>query len=80
MARTQPAYSFTKRGDLARYATVADALPFLRKSQREALEALKLRQLSLAQASAVSGQSVAALKVNTHRALKALRALFQKES
>ena len=48
--------------------------------QREALEALKLRQLSLAEASAASGQSVAALKVNTHRALKALRALFQKES
>lgn len=45
--------------------------------QREALEALKLRELSLAEASEASGQSVGALKVNTHRALKALRALMQ---
>jgi len=45
--------------------------------QREALEALKLKQMSLVEASASSGQSVTALKVNAHRALKALRALFQ---
>lgn len=44
--------------------------------QREALESLKLKELSLAQASALSGQSVGALKVNAHRALKALRTLF----
>ena len=44
--------------------------------QREALESLKLKEMSLAEASAASGQSVAALKVNTHRALKALRALI----
>jgi RNA polymerase sigma factor (sigma-70 family) len=59
---------------------VGELLRRLPARQREALEALKLRQLSLAQASAASGQSVAALKVNTHRALKALRALFQNES
>ena len=47
--------------------------------QRAALEATKLKEMSLAEASAASGQSVAALKVNTHRALKALRALFQKD-
>jgi RNA polymerase sigma factor (sigma-70 family) len=45
--------------------------------QREALEALKLKEMSLAEASAVSGQSVGALKVNVHRALKTLRRLFQ---
>ncbi|HWG78053.1 MAG TPA: sigma-70 family RNA polymerase sigma factor [Steroidobacteraceae bacterium] len=45
--------------------------------QREAVEALKLREMSLAEASAASGQSVGALKVNAHRALKALRALMQ---
>lgn len=45
--------------------------------QRQALESLKLREMSLAEASATSGQSIAALKVNTHRALKALRALFR---
>jgi RNA polymerase sigma-70 factor (ECF subfamily) len=45
--------------------------------QREAVEALKLRELSLAEASEASGQSVGALKVNAHRAMKALRALMQ---
>jgi RNA polymerase sigma factor (sigma-70 family) len=45
--------------------------------QRAALEALKLREMSLKEAAAVSGQSVAALKVNTHRAIKTLRALFR---
>jgi RNA polymerase sigma-70 factor (ECF subfamily) len=45
--------------------------------QREAVETLKLREMSLAEASAASGQSVGALKVNAHRALKALRALMQ---
>ncbi len=45
--------------------------------QRTALMATKLQGLSLVEASAVSGQSVAALKVNVHRGLKALRALFR---
>jgi len=58
---------------------VGELLRRLPARQREALEALKLKEMSLAEASVVSGQSVAALKVNTHRALKALRALFQKE-
>ena len=35
------------------------------------------KEMTLAEASAASGQSVAALKVNTHRALKALRALLE---
>jgi RNA polymerase sigma-70 factor (ECF subfamily) len=52
-------------------------LQHLPARQREAMEALKLRELSLAEASQASGQSVGALKVNTHRALKALRALVQ---
>lgn len=56
---------------------VAVLLEQLPPRQRQALEALKLRQLTLVEASAASGQSVAALKVNSHRALKALRALFK---
>jgi RNA polymerase sigma factor (sigma-70 family) len=56
---------------------VAELLSHLPARQREALEALKLKEMSLAEASAASGQSVGALKVNAHRALKALRALFQ---
>jgi len=47
--------------------------------QREALQAVKLKEMTLAQASAASGQSVGALKVNVHRALKTLRRLFQAE-
>jgi RNA polymerase sigma-70 factor (ECF subfamily) len=56
---------------------VTQLLQRLPPRQREALEALKLKEMTLAEASAASGQSVAALKVNAHRALKALRALFQ---
>jgi RNA polymerase sigma-70 factor (ECF subfamily) len=56
---------------------VRELLRRLPPKQREALEALKLREMTLTEASASSGQSVAALKVNAHRALKALRAFFQ---
>jgi RNA polymerase sigma-70 factor (ECF subfamily) len=58
-------------------AEVQDLLRLLPPRQREALESLKLREMTLAEASAASGQSVAALKVNTHRGLKTLRALMQ---
>jgi RNA polymerase sigma-70 factor (ECF subfamily) len=50
------------------------ALAGLTERQREALELVKLKEMSLAEASKASGQSVAALKVNVHRAIKALRA------
>jgi len=56
---------------------VEDLLQLLPPRQREALQALKLQQMSLAEASLASGQSVAALKVNTHRALKRLRTLLE---
>ena len=55
---------------------VADALDQLPPRQREAIEALALRQLSLDEASALTGKSKGALKVNMHRALKTLRARF----
>ncbi len=50
------------------------ALAALPPGQREAIELVKLREMSLKEASRASGKSVAALKVNVHRALKALRA------
>jgi RNA polymerase sigma-70 factor, ECF subfamily len=56
---------------------VQDLLQLLPPRQREALQSLKLQQMTLAEASAASGQSVAALKVNTHRAFKTLRALLE---
>jgi len=58
-------------------AEVEALLRRLPPRQRAALEAVKLKEMSLAEAAAVSGQTVGALKVNTHRALKTLRALFR---
>ena len=46
-----------------------------RSGSGRALEAVKIRGLSVAEAASESGQSVAALKVNVHRAVKALRSL-----
>lgn len=46
--------------------------------QKEAIELVKLKEMSLAEASARSGQSVASLKVNVHRAIKRLRATMAK--
>lgn len=50
-----------------------DAIAGLSASQREAVEHLALREQSLAEASQETGKSTGALKVNLHRALKALR-------
>ena len=60
-------------------ATLGRALRGLPPGQREALELVKLRELSLAEASRLSGKSVGALKVNVHRALKALRTRLKGE-
>lgn len=54
-------------------AAVGPILEHLTPGQREAIELVKLKEMSLVEASAESGQSVAALKVNVHRALKRLR-------
>jgi len=48
----------------------------LPEGQRQAIEMLKLKEMSLKEASAASGQSVGALKVAVHRGVKALRALM----
>jgi RNA polymerase sigma factor (sigma-70 family) len=50
------------------------ALIDLPPSQREAIEHLALRELSLDEAAAATGRSKGALKVNLHRALNSLRA------
>jgi len=51
-------------------ARAIDALP---ASQRQAIDLVKLRELSLAEASAHSGVSVTSLKVSVHRAMKNLK-------
>ncbi|MBL4614129.1 MAG: sigma-70 family RNA polymerase sigma factor [Magnetovibrio sp.] len=55
------------------------ALDTLPAGQRIAVDLLKLREMSLKEASASSGMSVAALKVAMHRALKSLRAQMATE-
>ncbi len=52
------------------------AIQALPPGQRQAVELLRLKEMSLKEASAASGQSVGALKVAMHRAGKSLRALL----
>jgi RNA polymerase sigma factor (sigma-70 family) len=52
------------------------AIAKLPPGQREAIEQLGLKELSLEEAAARTGRSAGALKVNLHRALKALRDRF----
>lgn len=58
------------------HAVLRDAIQDLPPGQRQAVELLKLRELSLAEASGLSGQSVGALKVSLHRAIKSLRGIL----
>jgi RNA polymerase sigma-70 factor (ECF subfamily) len=55
-------------------AGLSGAIAALPQSQREAVELVKLKEMSLAEASRATGKSTTALKVNVHRAIKALRA------
>jgi RNA polymerase sigma-70 factor (ECF subfamily) len=52
---------------------IRDALVGLTSRQREAIELLKVQGLSLNEASAITGRSISSLKINVHRAVKALR-------
>jgi RNA polymerase sigma-70 factor (ECF subfamily) len=49
------------------------ALATLPPSQRQAVELLRLKEMSLKEAAAASGKSVASLKVSMHRAMKSLK-------
>lgn len=53
------------------------AVQALPPGQRQAIELLKLRELSLQEASSLTGTSISALKVATHRAMAALRRTFR---
>lgn len=56
------------------------AVRALPPGQRKAVEMLKLREMSLKEAAAASGTSVAALKVSVHRAIGALRKRLTKDN
>ncbi len=52
------------------------AIDELPPMQRKAVQLLKLKEMSLKEASTASGMSIAALKVNVHRAVKRLRKIL----
>jgi len=60
-------------GDDRALRQAIDKLP---KSQRQAITLLKLNEMSLKEAAAASGISIAALKVATHRAVRSLRQIL----
>ncbi|KAF2989852.1 RNA polymerase sigma factor CarQ [Methylocystis sp. MJC1] len=74
------------RDDAKSDQEIADDQAFLRRAlaqlpdgQREAVELMKVKGLSLQEASVVTGKSVASLKVSVHRAIKAMREFTKKE-
>lgn len=60
-------------------AALRQAMASLSPGQRQAFELLKLRGLSLKQAAAETGMSVAALKVAAHRAYRSLKVAFGRD-
>jgi RNA polymerase sigma-70 factor (ECF subfamily) len=73
----------TFAGPEANYQEAASEARLLREAvenlpagQRQAIQLLKLKEMSLKEAAAASGMSVAALKVAAHRALKRLRQML----
>jgi RNA polymerase sigma-70 factor (ECF subfamily) len=61
-------------------AALHEAIARLPPEQRQAISLLKLKEMSLKEAAAASGRSIAALKVATHRAVKSLRKMLQREN
>jgi RNA polymerase sigma factor (sigma-70 family) len=59
--------------DSSDVAALDHALRALPAGQRQAIELLKLQELSLKEAAAMSGATVGALKVAVHRGMAALR-------
>lgn len=71
--RAEPTNKFEESVDRHALLRAVESLP---PRQRAAIRLLKLEEMSLKEASAVSGMSISALKVATHRALKSLRQMF----
>lgn len=77
-AETFDAFEANNHADkVVDFLAVRDALAGLSPSERAAVRLLRLRQLTLAEASAESGTSVTALKVAMHRATRRLRSLLR---
>lgn len=63
----------TQAEELGDPDALRQAIEQLPPAQREAIEMLKIREMSLKEASEASGTSVGALKVSVHRAMAVLR-------
>ena len=61
-------------------SALREAMATLSPGQRDAIELLKLRELSLKEAAEATGLSVGALKVATHRAMASLRRKLARNS
>jgi RNA polymerase sigma factor (sigma-70 family) len=72
-----PRANLEERAEQRGLEAAVDRLP---KGQQQAIRLLKLKEMSLAEASVASGLSIAALKVATHRAVKSLREMLSKRS
>lgn len=77
---TYPAEQTNLSDDTLEGHALAAAIDRLPPAQREAIRLVKLKEMSLKEAAATSGMSVAALKVATHRALKNLRKMLSGRS
>jgi len=66
-----PEQALGRTDQAARLARAADALP---SGQRDAVKHVVILEQSLPEAAAATGRSAGAVKVNLHRAVKALRA------
>jgi RNA polymerase sigma-70 factor (ECF subfamily) len=71
-----PEANYEEAGESKRI--LSNAIECLPPGQREAVRLLKLQEMSLQQAAAASGMSVAALKVAMHRAMNNLRKMLTK--
>jgi RNA polymerase sigma-70 factor (ECF subfamily) len=60
-------------------AELSKMMEELTPRQKEALELVKIREMSLAEASSASGQSIASLKVNIHRAIRRMQRSLKRD-
>jgi RNA polymerase sigma-70 factor (ECF subfamily) len=73
-AYAEPQTPYQELGGGRAMARVREAIEDLPEAQREAISRLALKEQSLQEAARETGRSAGSLKVNLHRALKALRA------
>lgn len=77
---TFPAPQANIHEDISEGRALQEAIESLPRGQRQAIRLLKLDEMSLKEAAAASGTSVASLKSASHRALRNLRKMLVKRS